>query len=93
MTEKTEQNTILLYQAGDGKTRLEVQLDQETVWLSLNQMSELFQRDKSVVSRHLRNVFKTGELIKTAVVAKNATTAADGKTYQVTTTTLRASRK
>jgi len=83
MPTQSEQNTILLYQARDGKTRLEVQLDKETVWLNLNQMAELFHRDKSVVSRHLRNVFKTGELIKEAVVAKNATTAADGKTYQV----------
>jgi len=74
---------VIIYQARDGKTRLEVQLDHETVWLSLNQMAELFQRDKSVISRHLRNVFQTGELSRSAVVAKNATTAADGKTYQV----------
>ena len=81
--QSSEQNDILLYQAEDGKTRLEVHLDHETVWLSLNQMAALFQRDKSVVSRHLRNVFQTGELIQSAVVAKNATTAADGKVYQV----------
>ena len=76
-----EQNDILLYQADDGKTWLEVHLDHETVWLSLSQMAVLFQRDKSVVSWHLRNVFQTGELMQSAVRAKNATTAADGKVY------------
>lgn len=55
----------------------------ETVWLTLNQMAELFERDKSVISRHLRNVFESAELSREAVVAKNATTASDGKTYQV----------
>jgi prophage maintenance system killer protein len=74
---------VVIYQAEDGNAALEVQLDHETVWLSLNQMAALFQRDKSVVSRHLRNVFQTGELMQSAVVAKNATTAADGKVYQV----------
>lgn len=74
---------IVIYKAEDGGTTLEVSLEADTVWLNLNQMAELFQRDKSVVSRHLRNIFQTGELAKAAVVAKNATTAADGKTYQV----------
>jgi prophage maintenance system killer protein len=74
---------IIVYEDPDGSVRVEARLDQETVWLSLTQMSELFQRDKSVVSRHLGNVFRSGELEREAVVAKNATTAADGKTYQV----------
>ena len=65
------------------KNKLEVQLNKETVWLSLNQMVELFARDKSVISRHLHNIFKEKELSPPAVVAKNATTAADGKIYQV----------
>jgi len=77
------ESRILLYQTEDGQQRIEVRLQDETVWLSLNQMSELFQRDKSVVSRHINNVFKEGELIRDSVVAKFATTAADGKTYQV----------
>ena len=55
----------------------------ETVWLSLNQMADLFQRDKSVISRHIKNVFEEGELVRDSVVAESATTAADGKTYQV----------
>lgn len=74
---------FLLYQTEDGQTRLETRLAGETVWLSLNQMVELFQRDKSVISRHIRNVFEEGELTRDAVVANYATTAADGKTYQV----------
>lgn len=74
---------IVLYRAADGGPALDVRLERESVWLSLNQLADLFERDKSVISRHLRNVFKEGELERTAVVAKNATTAADGKIYQV----------
>jgi prophage maintenance system killer protein len=74
---------VLVYEAPDGEVRVDVRLERETVWLSLNQVAELFDRDKSVISRHLRNVFESGELEREAVVAKNATTAADGKTYQV----------
>lgn len=55
----------------------------ETIWLSLNQITELFERDKSTISRHINNVFKDGELDRSSVVAKNATTASDGKTYDV----------
>ena len=76
-------NPIHLYTSDDGHIRLQVALEQETVWLSLDQMTVLFERDKSVISRHIRNVFDEGELVREAVVAKNATTAADGKTYQV----------
>lgn len=74
---------IEIYQLEDGKTEINVQLDNETVWLNLNQMVKLFERDKSVVSRHISNIFKEKELQKNSVVAKNATTASDGKTYQV----------
>jgi prophage maintenance system killer protein len=74
---------IILYECADGTSTLDVHLKDETVWLTLNQMANLFARDKSVISRHLRNVFKEGELTREAVVAKNATTASDGKTYQV----------
>ena len=74
---------FLLYQTEDGHTRVEVLFEDETVWLSLNQMTDLFQRDKSVISRHIKNVFTEGELQRDAVVAEFATTAADGKTYQV----------
>lgn len=76
-------NPIVIYETGD--TTVEVRLDanQQTVWLSLQQLAELFDRDKSGISRHLNNIFKDAELAREAVVAKNATTAADGKTYQV----------
>lgn len=77
------ESEILLYQTEDGRTRIQVRLQMETAWLSLKQMSELFQRDKSVISRHIRNIFKEGELQREAVVAEHATTASDGKTYQV----------
>ena len=74
---------VVLFEAQDGQIRLDVLLERESVWLTLNQMTDLFGRDKSVRSRHLRNVFSSGELEREAAVAKNATTAADGKTYQV----------
>ena len=74
---------FLLYTTEDGRTRLEVHLKDESVWLSLNQMADLFQRDKSTISRHINNVFEEGELERGPVVADFATTAADGKTYQV----------
>jgi len=73
---------IVIYQEAQGPG-LEVRLEQDSVWLSLNQIAALFERDKSVISRHLRNVFREGELDRQAVVAFYATTATDGKTYQV----------
>lgn len=75
---------IELYRSDDGSVQLEVNVRGDTVWLSLDQMAELFERSKSTISRHVRNVFDEGELDRDdAVVAKNATTAADGKTYMV----------
>jgi hypothetical protein len=74
---------LIIYQTEDGRTRLQVRLQGETVWLSLNQLADLFQRDKSVISKHIRNIFAEGELKPESVGANFATTAADGKTYQV----------
>jgi hypothetical protein len=74
---------FLFYQSDDGRIRLQVRLKDESVWLSLNQMADLFQRDKSVISRHINNVFEEGELLRNRVVANYATTASDGKIYQV----------
>jgi len=74
---------IVIYTAKDGHVELDVSLADDTVWLSVNQMVQLFGRDKSVISRHLNNIFKIKELEKNSVVANFATTAADGKTYQV----------
>jgi prophage maintenance system killer protein len=69
---------IVIYQAKGGKTTLEVKLQQETVWLNLNQMTELFNRDKSVISRHIRNIFKEDELEKRSTVANFATVQTEG---------------
>jgi len=75
------QQQILIYETDNGD--IQVTLTEDTVWLTLNQLAEVFDRDKSVISRHLKNIFDTKELEKSSVVAKNATTAADGKTYQI----------
>lgn len=74
-------NEIVIFE-GDSQ-KVEVRLEGETLWLSLQKLADLFGRDKSVISRHLKNIFDTNELERISVVAKNATTAADGKTYQV----------
>ena len=78
-----ENNQIIMYQTEDGLTKIDVTLENETVWLSQDQMAELFQRDKSTISRHIKNIFEEGELNRESVVAKIATTASDGKTYDV----------
>ncbi|WP_302460150.1 virulence RhuM family protein [Parabacteroides johnsonii] len=77
-----EQGEIILYQP-DEAVKLEVRLENETVWLSIDEMSSLFGRDISVIGKHIRNIFKEEELIKESVWAKFAYTASDGKTYQV----------
>ncbi len=77
-----ERGEIILYQP-DEIIKLEVHLKNETVWLSIEEMSQLFGRDISVIGKHIRNIFKEEELVKDSVWAKFAYTAADGKTYQV----------
>lgn len=74
---------IIMYQTEDGLTKIEVTFDNDTVWLSIDQMAELFQRDRSVIGKHIRNIFKDGELEKNSVWAKFAYTASDDKDYQV----------
>lgn len=74
---------IIIYQTDDGLTKINVNMQEETVWLSLAQMAELFQRDKSTISRHIKKIFEEGELQRNSVVANFATTAADGKVYNV----------
>ncbi len=74
---------IIMYQTEDGLTKIETTFDGDTVWLSIDQMAELFQRDRSVIGKHIRNIFKEGELEKNSVWAKFAYTASDGKDYQV----------
>ena len=79
----THRSAIIIYEDADKPVEVRIDPDYETVWLSLNQLSEVFGRDKSVISRHLKNIFNNKELDQNSVVAKIATTAADGKTYQV----------
>ena len=79
-------NKIIIYQSDDGKTQLDVKLENETVWLTQAQMAELFQKDRTVIGRHIRNVFKEGELDEKVVSAKIAHTtqhgAIEGKTQR-----------
>ncbi len=73
----TASSDIVIYDAGDA--RVEVRLDRESVWLNLQQLADLFGRDKSVISRHLRNIYTSGELERSATVAKNATVQREGE--------------
>ena len=78
-----QKSNLLMYTTEDGLTKIEATFVNDTVWLSIEQMAELFQRDRSVIGKHIRNIFKEGELKKESVWAKFAHTAGDGKTYQV----------
>ena len=78
-----DKGQFLLYQTPDGDSQIEVKLQNDTVWLSLDQMAELFQRNKSTISRHIKNVLEDGELKPDSVIANFATTATDGKKYSV----------
>jgi hypothetical protein len=69
---------MLIYQTEDGLTKIDVNMQDETVWLSLEQMSDLFQRDKSTISRHIKNIFDEGELVRASTVAKFATVQNEG---------------
>jgi hypothetical protein len=77
-----EHGEIIIYQAEDGKSLLEVHLQEETVWLTQKQISSLLETERSVITKHINNIFRTEELDRNAVCAKFAHTASDGKTYQ-----------
>ena len=79
----TPTDSLLLYESQDGTIKIDVRFEGETVWLSLDQMASLFSRDKSTISKHIKNIFTEGELAQQSVVANFATTASDGKTYQI----------
>ena len=81
--EMNQKSNMIIYTTEDGLAKIETTFDEDTVCLSMDQMAELFQRDKSTISRHIKNVFAEGELQRDSVVANFATTAADGKIYQV----------
>ena len=70
-----DRGEIIIYQTEDGLTKIDVSMQDETVWLTQVQMAELFQRDKSTISRHIKNIFAEGELDETVVVAEFATTS------------------
>ncbi len=79
-----ENNRILIYTDGSGLTRIDVKLEEDTLWLTQAQMCELYQTSKSNVSEHIKHIFEEGELQEEAVVRKFRTTAADGKSYLMT---------
>ena len=74
-----QRGELIMYQTEDGLTKIDVRMDSDTVWLSLDQMAELFQRDKSTISRHIKNVFQEGELTEEATVANFATVQSEGE--------------
>jgi hypothetical protein len=77
--EAVVKSELILYQTGDNRTRIEVRVENETVWLTQAQISDLFQRERSVITEHIRNIFEDGELVEEAVCANYARTAVDGK--------------
>lgn len=79
-----EYGEILIYQTDDGQTNIEVKIEDGTVWLTQQQLTELYQCSKSNISEHIKHIFEEGELDKDSVVRKFRTTADDGKTYNVT---------
>lgn len=80
--DKRGNNQIVIYRTNNGKSEISVSLDKNTVWLTQEQMSELFSTERTVITKHLGNVFKSGELDRKSVCAKFAHTAGDGKSYQ-----------
>ena len=80
---KNNKSEIILYQTEDGSTKINVRLNENSVWLTQNDLVELFQSSKSNISEHIKHIFKEGELKETAVVRKFRTTAPDGKNYNV----------
>ena len=78
-----KENKVIIYTTNDGKTKIDVKLEEETLWLTQTQMCELYQTSKSNVSEHIKHIFEEGELDKNSVVRKFRTTAADGKEYEV----------
>lgn len=84
MLSEKSNGEILLYQSDDGQLKIQVRLENDTVWLSQADMVELFQSSKSNISEHIKHIFEEKELEENSVVRKFRTTAADGKNYQVT---------
>ena len=83
LPDKSPRSELLIYQTEDGKTRLQVRLENETVWLTQKMMAELFQKDVRTINEHIRNIFEEGELTPESVIRKFRITAADGKKSDV----------
>lgn len=81
---KEVQSEIIIYQTEDGNTKIDVKLEDETVWLTQAQLCELYQTSKSNISEHIKHIFEEGELEENSVVRKFRTTGADGKNYNIT---------
>lgn len=82
-SEKTGSSSVIIYTAEDGLTKIDVKMEDETVWLTQAQLAELYQTSKSNISEHIKHIFEEGELEESSVVRKFRTTAADGKNYNV----------
>ena len=80
---ENKNNQIIIYNGADGQTKIEVKLENETVWLSQKQMAELFGKDRKTITRHIKNVFEEGELAKNSVCSESKHTANDGKEYKI----------
>ena len=83
LTKSKSQGDIVIYQTEDGLTKIDVKFNDETVWLTQAQLCGLYQTSKSNISEHIKNIFREGELDEIAVVRKFRTTAADGKSYNI----------
>ena len=84
MSAEMKESQIVIYKTADGQAKVNVHFRDETAWLTQKLMAELFGVDRSVITKHLKNVFESGELLENSVCAKFAHTANDGKTYQTT---------
>ena len=73
-----QKSHMIIYTTEDGLTKIETTFDEDTVWLSIDQMAELFQRDKSTISRHIKNIYSEGELVREGTVAFFATVQMEG---------------
>ena len=85
MNEPPAKSQLLIYQSEDGRVRLDVRFERETVWLTQQLMADLFQTTKQNVGQHLKSIFEEGELAQNSVVKDFFTTAADGKNYSLIT--------
>lgn len=82
MKQDKQTNPIIIYQDSANNPAINIRLENETLWLTQRQIAELFDKDRSVITKHIKNIFEEGELVENSVCAKIAHTANDGKTYE-----------